>query len=252
MAFIDVHAHLDFFDEKNIDEAVKRARKAGLGVIVNSGITAERIKKTLELTAKYPDIVRACLGLYPVDMLEMSEKEIEGQIKIIRKAAKEGKVVGVGEIGMDLKMAGEVDRQKKNFERMISLALELDLPIVIHSRKAELECTEILEKMNAKRVSMHCFSGKFSLIKRGVENGWCYSVPANVTFSEHFQKMAKEIPLSNLLCETDTPYLHPIKGQMDNEPANVVESYKKIAEIKGISLKECEKAIEDNYKRLFG
>jgi TatD DNase family protein len=250
--FIDVHAHLDFFDDKKIAKAVENAKKAGVGLIINAGINPSRIKKTLEIMKKYPDIVKGSLGIYPVEMLEMNEKEIDEQFSLIRKLASEGKVLAIGEVGMDFKEGTDREKQKKNFERFISLSIELDLPIIVHSRKAELECVEMLEKMKAKKVIMHCFSGNFNLVKRIIENGWSFSIPANITFSEHFQKVVSECPISQLLCETDTPFLHPVKGQRDNEPANVIESYKKIAEIKGISLKECEKKIEENYKRLFG
>ena len=134
----------------------------------------------------------------------------------------------------------------------MKLAIKLNKPVIVHSRKAELECIEVLEKKKAKKVVMHCFSGNFKLVERAVKNGWLFSIPANATFSEHFQKLAKEVPLNQILCETDTPFLHPIKGEKDNEPANVIEAYKMIAKIKGISLEECEKRIEENYKRLFG
>ena len=98
---------------------------------------------------------------------------------------------------------------------------------------------------------MHCFSGNFNLVKRITENNWYLSIPSNVTFSEHFQKIVNEIGIENLLCETDSPFLHPIKGKRDNEPENVVFSYKKIAELKGIKLKEVEKKVEENFERLF-
>jgi TatD DNase family protein len=84
-----------------------------------------------------------------------------------------------------------------------------------------------------------------------MKNGWFFSIPTSVTFIEHFQKIAKEVPIEQILCETDSPYLHPVRGMRDNEPANVVEGYKKIAEIKGISLEECEQRIEGNYRGLF-
>jgi TatD DNase family protein len=248
--FIDVHAHLDFFDDKKIEQTIKNAKKAGVGLIINAGIDSQRIKKTLELIEKYK-IVKASLGIYPTEMLDMDEEEISGIIELIKKKAKEGKVVAIGEVGIDLKEGKEVEKQKKNFERFVSLSLELNLPIVVHSRKAELECIEILEKMKAKKVIMHCFSGKSALIDRVSKNGWSFSIPANVKFSEHFQKLVKKVDISQLLCETDTPFLHPDKLK-DNEPANVVESYKKMAEIKGMSLSECKKAIVENYKRVFG
>jgi TatD DNase family protein len=202
----------------------------------------------MELASKYPEI-KVSLGIYPVEMLKMSEKEISDEISYIKK--NKDKIIAIGEIGIDLKEAGELEKQKKNFERLLKLALELDLPVLIHSRKAEVECIEVLEKLGMKKAIMHCFSGKINLVKRIISNGWFFSIPASITFSEQFQKLTKEVPVSQLLCETDSPFLNPVKGKRDNEPANVIESYKKIAEIKGLSLKESEKKIEENYKRLF-
>jgi TatD DNase family protein len=99
---------------------------------------------------------------------------------------------------------------------------------------------------------MHCFNGGLKLVEKIIKNRWFLTIPANVTFSENFQKIVEKAPLNQLLCETDSPYLHPIKGKKDNEPANVIESYRKIAEIKRLDLKEVEEQIEQNFKRLFG
>ena len=88
------------------------------------------------------------------------------------------------------------------------------------------------------------------LVKRVIENGWSFSIPANVKNSDHFQKVVEVVPIGQLFCETDTPFLHPDK-KFPNEPKNVIESYKKIAEIKKISLEEVEKKIEGNFRRVF-
>jgi TatD DNase family protein len=141
-------------------------------------------------------------------------------------------------------------KQKRNFQKIIDVALELDKPLIVHSRKAEAEAVEMLEKNKVKKVVMHCFNGNFKLIERIVKNGWKLTIPTNVKNSEHFQQVIARIPLENLLCETDSPFLHPDKLR-DNEPANVIESYKKIAEMKNLELSEVEKIIEKNFKELF-
>jgi TatD DNase family protein len=98
---------------------------------------------------------------------------------------------------------------------------------------------------------MHCFSGNMKLIQRIIKNGWFLSIPTAVKHATHFQEVIKLAPLNQLLCETDAPYLHPDK-ERDNESKNIIVSYEKIAEIKKLPLKEVEKQIEDNYRRLFG
>ncbi len=245
--FIDLHAHIEMI-EGNAEDIVARAKKKGVGIIVTSAVHPESIKRVMELASEF-DSVRASLGVYPADCLKLSDGELDEQIEFIRKNAK--KIVSIGEVGFELKEAGEIERQKKNFEKFIDLAIELDKPVIVHSRKGELQAIEVLESKKAKKVVMHCFNGNFKLVERVKNNGWYLTVPTNITYSEHFQKIAKEIPIEQLFCETDSPFLHPIKGTKNNEPGNVIESYKKIAEIKKMKLEDVERKIEQNYKKLF-
>lgn len=244
---IDIHCHLDMC--RNPSDCVKRAIDAGVGIIVTNGVNHQNNMQVLELARMFP-IVKAALGLYPIDALSMSDEDIIETIKFIRK--NESKVVAIGEVGIDYKEdLNQHERQKKTFAKMIDLALELDKPIVVHSRKAELDAIEMLEETGIKKVLMHCFSGNMKLVKRIIDNGWFLSIPTAVKHATHFQEVIKLAPVTQLLCETDAPYLHPDK-ERDNESKNIVESYKKIAEIKKISLKEVEKQVEDNYNVLFG
>lgn len=243
---IDVHCHLDLCN--NPSDCVKRAMEAGVGIIVTNGVNHQNNMQVLALSQAFP-IVKAALGLYPIDALAMSDEEIQETIKFIRK--NESKVAAIGEVGIDYKEDEKHhDKQKKIFSKMIDLALELDKPIVVHSRKAEMDAIEILEEAAVQKVLMHCFSGNMKLVKRIIDNGWYLSIPTAVKHATHFQEVIKLAPLKQILCETDAPYLHPNK-ERDNESKNILESYKKIAEIKEISLKEVEKQIEDNYRRLF-
>lgn len=248
MVFIDVHCHLELC-KSEVERLVGRAKNAGVGIIVNNSVNKNSNRKTLELASKFSE-VKAALGYYPVEVINLGEKEFEEEIDFIRK--NKDKFIALGEVGLDLKENHELEKQKARFQKFIELSIELDIPLIVHSRKAEQEAIEFLEENKAKKVIMHCFSGNFSLVERIIKNGWFMTIPTNVTFSEHFQKIAKDAPIERLFCETDSPYLHPVKGQYDNEPANVVEGYKKVAEIKGITLEECEKKIEENYKRVFG
>lgn len=244
--FIDSHCHLEML--KDIEDVVKRARKTKVGIIVYNSINFETMKYALELSEKY-DEVKVALGIYPIETLKLTSKKLDEEIDFIRKNKK--KIIAIGEIGIDLKESKDFESQKKNLVKFLDLAKELDLPMFIHSRGAEEKVIEILETEDMKKVIMHCFCGNFKLVDRIVQNGWMFSIPTNITFSEHFQKVVERVSISQLLCETDSPFLHPIKGERNNEPANVVEGYKKISEIKKISLKECEKIIEENFKRLF-
>ncbi|NCN99025.1 hypothetical protein COU62_00015 [Candidatus Pacearchaeota archaeon CG10_big_fil_rev_8_21_14_0_10_35_219] len=237
--FIDVHCHLDLLEKEiKLKKAVERARKKNI-IIVSDGIDSETNKKMLEYFEEYG--VKICLGVYPDE-----PGNIDEEIEFIRKNSE--KVWGIGEVGMDF-VKGKSKKQETVFKKFISLSKELDKPITVHSRKAERECIEILEKAEAKKVIMHYFSGNLKLVSRIIDNGWFLSIPTAVKRSEHFQNVARIVPIEQLLCETDSPYSHPDK-KFPNEPVNVLESYQMIAKMKGLNLKYVEKRIEENFLKL--
>jgi len=145
---------------------------------------------------------------------------------------------------------------------VLRLAKRIDKCVVVHSRKAEGDAVEILEEesrldsehqtgQGRLKVVMHCFNGRKSLIKRGVENGWFFSVPPVIVRLEHFKMLVSLVPLGQLLTETDAPYLSPVVGER-NEPANVFVTLKEIARIKGLSVEEVSSVVFENFERVFG
>ncbi len=244
--FIDIHSHIDMC--KNLPQIIENAKNQNVKILTH-GTTAESNRKILELKNKFPEIEIA-LGIYPTDCLKLSEKEIDSEIEFIKE--NKNKIIAIGEVGIDLKENSEetLETQRENLKKFVNLARELNIPAVIHSRKAEKECVELLEKLNYNKIIMHCFSGNMKLVDRIIKNKWHLTAPTNIKHSEHFQKITEKTPIEQLFCETDSPFLHPDKLR-DNEPANVIESYNKIAEIKKIPLTEVEKIIEGNYKKLF-
>ena len=256
---IDIHCHLDHpsFNGRT-DEIVENAKKAGLKVILTAGINPETNRKTLELAKKY-EIVKAALGIYPPKTLQ---KEIEAgdyplkpnifdvdkEIEFINK--NKGRIAAIGECGLDYSQGEDQKKQKELFEKLISLAEKIKKPMIVHSRKAEQDCIDILESSSIKKVLLHCFSGKKKLVRRAAERGYYFSIPTNVVRAQNFQIMAEEADINQLFCETDSPYLSPFKERM-NEPAFVLESYKKIAEIKGMELKEVVNNVWMNWQKAF-
>ena len=250
--FIDIHCHLDMLEKEgvSINDAIISARKNKVGIIIVNGVNPRHNRAILALATQYSEILPA-LGMYPIDALQLSDSEIDEELAFFRR--RKDNFTAVGEIGLDLKEDSLLEgflRQKEIFSKFVKLSIELDKPVIVHSRKAELETIELLEELGAKKVIMHCFSGKMKLVNRIVSNGWFLSIPANVNYSQQFQDVVKLVPIENLFCETDSPYLHPDK-EWPNEPANVIKSYEKIAEIKSLSLKEVAGKIMENYKRVF-
>ncbi|MBT4257806.1 TatD family hydrolase [archaeon] len=245
MEYIDIHSHIKM--ENNLDSVIKNAHEKNV-VITTVGVDKKSNRKCLEIKTKNPE-VQICLGIYPKHVLEITEEELDSEIEFIRK--NKNKIVGISEVGLDLFESEEIEKQKRGFGKFVNLAKELDIPVIVHSRKAEEIAINFLENFEYKKIIMHCFSGNFKLIQRIIDNGWSLSIPTNVVHSEHFQKIISICPLEQLFCETDSPYLHPAK-KFPNEPANVVRSYEKIAEIKKLSLEEVRDKIGENWERIFG
>ncbi|MBN2881519.1 TatD family hydrolase [Candidatus Woesearchaeota archaeon] len=255
---IDDHAHLDYIPENKLSEVIKRSKEFGVKAIISNGTTPESNKKILDISKKY-DIVKPALGIYPTHTPEF---DIDKEIEFIRK----NNPVAIGEVGLDFKEnknEEEKSIQKQAFQKFIDLAENLKIPIITHSRKAENEVVEMLEtsKIKPYKIIMHCFSGKKALVKKIRDNGWMFSLPTSIVRTEHFQTIAKNTVMSQILTETDTPYLSPFKTNQNlvdetseidiNEPANIRFSTQKIAEIKNLELAEVENAIFMNYQKTF-
>ncbi|MBN2566922.1 TatD family hydrolase [Candidatus Woesearchaeota archaeon] len=250
--FVDVHCHLEYDEfDADRDAVITRAKEAGVVAILNAGLNHERNLKTLAIAERY-DIVRACLGLYPLDAQKLSPQELDEEVAFIRK--RRDTIAAVGEVGLDYHWEKDESRralQKEAFARMIELSHALRKPLVVHSREAEVDVIAMLEENGAKRVLLHCFGGAAALAKRGIANGWSFSIPPNITVSSHFRKLAKTVPMSQLLTETDAPFLGPVP-KTRNEPANVRVAIGRIAKAKGLDPAEAERMVYMNYRKLFG
>jgi len=257
MELIDVHAHLNYEGlYERIDEVISKCKNAGVKVIISQGTEPKGNRQTLELAKKY-DIVKPALGFYPTHIAEYSDKDIEKELDFIRKTD----CIAIGEVGLDYYQGRNnehtkeltdaiKDRMKKYFRELVQISIDKNIPIIVHSRKAEHDTIEILEQLNAKKVVMHCFSGKKKYIKRIIDNGWYISIPANVGRALHFHYFIKAMPLNRLFTETDAPWLAPDKGSI-NDPSNVIVVIKKIAELKQLNEEEVANNIYLNYQRLF-
>jgi len=267
MNLIDIHSHLEGPRFKNLDKVIKNAKKAGVKVIIQSGVNPTTNRKSLEIAKKYPEI-KVSFGLYPIDALikevesgesndfqrGIVEFDVDEELNWIEK--NKDRCIAIGEVGLDYNwkdfQTDEMkEKQKDVFRKVLRLAKKIKKPVIIHSRKAEEDAIEILEEEKQEKVIMHCFSAKKGLVKRGVENGYFFSIPPIITRLHHFQNLVKIVPLTQILTETDSPYLSPVAGET-NEPANVSVTVKKIAEIKEISEEEVAEQIWKNAEKVFG
>ena len=263
MILVDIHAHLDHEKFKDdLDKVIENAKKAGVKAIITSGVNSKTNRMILDIAEKY-DIVKPSFGLYPLDALkkEIEKGEASGFARDIEPfdinneinwiTENKDKCVAIGECGLDFNWGREHERgQKDNFQKVIELAEKIDKPIIVHTRKAELDAVEMLESSKIKNIILHCFCGRKHLVKRAADNGCNFSIPPIIVRLQQFQIMAEIVNISQLLTETDAPYLSPYPGKR-NEPAFVIETIKKIAEIKKITPEDTANNIFMNYQRLF-
>jgi TatD DNase family protein len=243
---IDVHTHMDYkqFD-KDREEVINRAIENNVKVIISNGTDLGSNKKVLELSKKY-DIIKPAFGLYPVEAESISEKEINETLDFIEN----NNPIAIGEVGLDLHEGKNIEKQKQILKKLIEISKKLDIPVIIHSRKAEKEVIELLKEIKPKKVILHCFCGNKELTEEAEKLGYLFSIPTSITRTKTFRKLAKRIKLTSILTETDAPFLSPYEGKR-NEPSFIKETIKKVSEIKGITEEELEKIIFMNYQNLF-
>lgn len=250
MGLIDTHAHLCASEFRgDLELVIDRARAAGVERIVAVGETVDDGRRNLELAAQFPDIVAPACGLFPT---YLDREAADTVVEFVR--SHKSAWFAVGEVGLDYwKVQDESDRelQRDILRLFTALALELELPLNVHSRSAGHHTIDLLLECGAERVQMHAFDGKASRALRGVEAGFYFSVPPSVVRSAQKQKLVRRLPLSSLLLETDSPVLG-VDPTERNEPANVVMALRAVAELKQLPVEEVAEAVRDNSLRLYG
>ena len=181
----------------------------------------------------------------------MSKADFEAELDWIR--LNKDKIIGVGEVGLDYHWEKDEKMQalqKERFSQFISLANEINKPIVIHSWDGEADAVDILSREVKVPVVMHCFSGKVDVLLRAIELGYYISFSTQILASKNHRRLAKNTPLEVMLLETDAPYLGPNREK--NMPWNTLLAAEKIAVIKGVTVEEVVKVALGNAKKVFG
>lgn len=252
--FIDTHAHLTdakFTGEEG--EIIFQAKQCKVEKIITSGFNLASSKQAVSFAQKH-DGVFASIGIYPENIEELDDFTLQE----LEKLASNQKVVAIGEIGLQYteNMPDHI-KQKDGFAKQIRLAHKLQKPIVIHCREAYGDTLEVL-KANKEFLSfggtLHCYGGSLEVAKEFISLGLYISVGGVSTFknASRLQEVIKQIPIENILLETDCPYLAPVpfRGKR-NQPSLVPTIAQNLANLKGISVEEVEKITTQNARRLF-
>jgi TatD DNase family protein len=251
---VDSHCHLDYQGlSEDLEGVMGRAEEAGVGLMVSIGTRVRKFESVLRIAERYPQ-VWCTVGTHPHHAAEEPDVTARDLVTL----AQHPKVIGIGEAGLDYHYDfSPREAQAAGFRVHIAAARETGLPLVIHSREAEDDTALILEEEMARgpfKPLLHCFTSKAELARRGLALGAFVSFSGILTYksAEDIRQTASEVPLDRLLVETDAPYLAPVpyRGKT-NEPAFVVATLDRLAEIKGLTRDDMARTTSANFFRLF-
>ena len=250
--YFDTHAHYDSGKfNADRDEVLRAVHDSGVALVVDpgdSGVTSERAVAL----AQAHDFVYAAVGWHP----EEADSWTDSSLAHIRALAAQPKVCAIGEIGLDYYWdASTKAKQERMFRAQLELALELDLPVIVHDREAHGDSLRIVCDYPQLRGVFHCYSGSVEMARELLRRGWYLGFDGPITYKN--ARKALEVlqmcPLERMVIETDSPYLTPVPNRgKRNDSSNLKYVIDKIAEVKGVSASEIERATFENGKKLFG
>jgi TatD DNase family protein len=251
---VDSHCHLDFPEfADDLDALVARAEAVGIGRIVTISTRVRRLPALLAIAERFPNVY-CSVGTHPHQADEEDGIAADELIELTRHP----KVVALGEAGLDYFYdQGSREAQARGFRTHIAAARATGLPLVIHTREADVDCGQILEQEMARgafRAVLHCYTGGRELAMQAIDLGLSISFTGILTFkkSQALRDLAAELPADRIMVETDAPFLAPGKFRgKRNEPSYVVETAKVLAETRGVSLEQISRQTTENFFRLF-
>ena len=252
--FIDSHCHLDRLDltqfDNNLDNVVAAAKQAQVSQMLCVSVTLADFPAMVDKTAAYDNVMLSC-GTHPLN--QGHETDFEQLVAL----AGHPRVIAVGETGLDYYYAPETKAlQLDSFEKHINAALELNKPLIIHTRDAQQDTLDRLRQGNAQQVGgiLHCFTETWEMAEQAIAMGFYISFSGIVTFknASALREVARKVPDDKLLIETDAPYLAPVPHRgKENQPAFVRDVAEFVAELRGESFEELAQYTTDNFFTLF-
>ena len=249
---VDSHCHLDFPTiYSDLNNILERATDVGVGMLINISVKMNTFENVQKIAEQFPHIY-CSIGIHPNEVYESIKSD-----QLIKLAARP-KVIAIGETGLDYHHDKTLCTiQRKSFREHIAASKSTGLPLIVHTRNADKETMDILEEEYAKEMFcgvIHCFSGSHELAKRALKIGFYISCSGIITFpsAQELCTIISKVPLNKLLIETDAPYLapKPNRGKI-NEPSYIIDTARKLSEIKDVSLKQISQSTTDNFFKLF-
>jgi TatD DNase family protein len=245
---IDIHCHINLY--LNLQKVLDEAKNSGIEKIIAVSMSKISLKRIIELSNKY-NMIYPALGIHPEEV--KMNKAIQKQMNSILEYIKSNKdsICAIGEIGLDhhfIKNQELYPLQKTIFEKMLSLAQELQLPVNIHTKGAEKEIFDLLPSYNIPNINIHWYSGPEQYLALGIERGYFFSVTPAIMYSPAVKKVAEKVSVNNILLESDGPV--KFSGQT-GVPAMIKDVLIKLSQLKNVERDELERRIEQNTKEIF-
>ncbi len=254
MKFVDAHVHLsDPEYAEHVNELVADAKNSGVVALVSNSMDLQTSVQSLNLAEEHKGLVYAALGIHPWNINALKENEVEETLKLIADQSQRRNVVAIGEIGLDAKYQTAWEKQLTVFDKMLRLAETLQLPIIVHSRGTTAQIVEMLPSYNLKGVLLHWFSYPLSALSTAVSHGYSISEGPPAAYSNGIREVIAQVPLTNLLTETDGPvkyYKKPFEGQM-TKPSFIRSVVESVAEIKNLPVAKVADQIAGNVEAFF-
>ena len=253
MQFVDTHCHLDGEEfREDLEAVITRAREAGVAAIGIPGINLQSLDTVIDVCHRYPNYCYPMLGLHPEDVKADWREVLE-----CIKAAITPEVIAIGEVGLDYYWSREFEKEQlEAFEEQVRWAVELQLPLMIHCRKAQNEMVAIIKKYQKNLVGgvFHCFTGNEHEAEELLQfDRFVLGVGGVSTFKKSHlpEVLPAVVPLDRIVLETDAPYMAPVPKRGErNEPAYVAYVLKRLAEAYGVSEEELAQKTNDNCKKV--
>lgn len=258
---IDTHCHIhsaEFFTPEQAEEALNDALEHGVTKIIAVATSLADSKDAIAFAHAHPKNVWATIGIHPHEAANLTKEQIRSQLSELAELAADSKVVGVGECGFDFyynDRAECYERQKQLLIGQLEIAKKHSLPLSFHVREAFSEFWPVFESYSGLTGVLHSFTDRPEHMERAVKHGLCIGINGIATFTSHLwqKEMFKQIPLNNIVVETDAPFLtpKPKRGTM-NKPENVTYITKYLAELRGEDATDITRCTTNNAERLFG
>ena len=250
---IDSHCHLYYEPYiSNLKKVIKESKEQNISLMLSIGVDYETSLKNIEISKKFKEIY-CTVGLHPNNVNK--KKDLKKIFSLINK--NNNKIIGIGECGLDLFRSNNINEQIECFEKHIIKSINTGLPLIIHTRNAENETLNVLQKYKNKNLKfiIHCFSSTYEFAKKCIDLGGFISFGGLLTFKKNnhqIQDACKKICISKILVETDSPYLspHPLRGKI-NHPKNTKIVLEEISRIKGIDINKISEITSQNFQKFF-